>query len=238
MKLQDLNVLFRKQMADEVPPYLWDDDELLQYAVDAQNAVVRAVGGLVDTTTAAICNLTVTANQPWVTYNPLILHLRSGFLTTSKRDVFFGSEGELREAFPNWDYGWTYPSASINDDTYTGPTAFGILGMQENQLRMYPVPDTSETLRVRVYRLPYPGIVDQQSVLEVDAVHHIHLVKGMRASAYLKHDTETYDPKAAERFQASFDAYCEKARKEAQRKRDKPRFVRSSWPTGARRTHF
>jgi hypothetical protein len=238
MKLQDLIVLFRKQMSDEDPPYLWDDDELLQYATEGQNALVRAVGGIVDTQTAAICNLTVTKGNPWVTHSPLILHLRSGFLLTSKRDIFFGSEGELKEAFPNWDYGWTYPSASINDDTYTGPSAFGILGMQESQIRMYPVPDTTEVLQAKVYRLPYPGIVDQQSVLEIDAAHHIHLIKGMRAQAYSKHDAETYNPKAAADMEAAFTAYCDKARREAQRKRDKPRFVRSSWPTGARRTHF
>lgn len=235
---QDLIELFRVQMSDEDPPYLWGDDEVLTYAMDAQDTLVRATGGIIDMQTAALCQLAVVANSPWSPINPYVLRLRSGRLLTTKQDIVFGSQGELKENYPYWDYGWSYPEASLMDDSFTGPTQFGILGMQENQVRWYPVPTVSETCQAVAYRLPYPRPSTQESAIEVGTEHHIHLVKWMKHMSFSKVDTETYNPKAAKENEEAFNAYCEKARREAERRRYKPRTVRSAWPQGARRTHF
>lgn len=243
---QDLIVMFRKQMADEDPPYLWDDDELLTYAIDAQDMLVRAYGGIIDMEGQnSITQLTVTANSPWSPYSPYVLRFRSGRLLTSQRDIAFGSEGELSRRYPYWDYGWSYPDASLLDDTYTGTTdstvsgtQYGVLGMQDKSVRWYPVPTVSETCQCVVFRLPFPRPAATKDPLEVDSRHHIHLVKWMRHMAYLKQDSEAGDPKAAANYEEMFNIYCEKVRREVSRERFKPREVRSDWPTGARRAHF
>lgn len=223
MDLQDLADEFRNQVGDTAVPYLWSDDEILRYIVDAQDQFVRRTGGIADMSTAAICDLAITANSPYTTHSQYILRIMNGRLQTSKRDIEFiqfSQINTLRER----DYG-QFNKFEL-DDTDKGDVRWGVLGLEEKKIRWVRVPLTSETCRIRVYRMPYPRIVDWDTVnLEIDDMHHIHLVKWMKHMAYSKQDAEARDDKKALDNEMAFAKYCETSRNEIDRRRYKPRVV-------------
>lgn len=233
MDLQALLVHFRGQIDDEAPPYLVSDDDALLYAIDAQDMLVRLTGGISDMTVAAadvgnpvarLQDLTVTAAGPYSAISPYILRVRSARLLTAKVDVPVVSESDLA-VLPFKDYGWQR-GVSL-DDTDVGTVRFGILGIRDNFVRWFRVPDanSADTCRLHVYRLPFPRIAGQGDALEIGEEHHIHLVKWMKHLAYSKQDAEIYDKKLAEGNEAAFRAYCDQARRETERRRFKPRVV-------------
>lgn len=222
METQDLIALFRKQVDDEAAPYLWDDEEVLLYAIDAQDMFVRKMGGISDNSTSAIVDLALVANQPTTSFSPYILRIRSGKLLTAKQDVEFISEADLYSKASR-DYGWKIPTYLDDDDT--GDVRYGILGIEDHKIRWYRVPSTSDTCRLHVYRLPYPRMTLQEGDLEIDEQHHIHMLKWMKYMAYSKEDAETYDKRLSDANEMAFMKYCETAKLEKDRQRFKPRVV-------------
>lgn len=226
MIIEDLLDEFRSQVADEAQPYLWSDDEVLRYITDAQDMFTRLTGGIADMSTAALINVPVVINQPFSDHSPYILRIMSGRLLTSKRDIEFVQESQI-QALKERDYG-SYNGFSL-DDTDTGLVKYGVLGLTDKKIRWLRVPQVAETCRLRIYRLPYPRIVDWDGVLEIDEQHHIHLIKWMKHLAYSKQDAETRNDKLAAEMKDAFDKYCVIATGEIARKRYKPRTTLFSW---------
>lgn len=228
MKIQDVIDLFRKQVADVNKPLLWDDTEVMQYLVDAQDMYVRLTGGIADGSTIAITQVGVVTGQPFSKHSPYIVRIRSGRLLTAKRALKFASEADLAQigVVQNstlLDYGFIKPP--YLDDTDTGEVVAGVLGVQKNNIRWYKVPIADDTCQLNVYRLPYPRIVDETSCFEIDEQHHINLLYWMKHRAYSKEDSETYDKAIADSNEARFRRYCEDAAQEEERQRYKPRVV-------------
>lgn len=227
MDVQDLVQLFRKQVSDEAQPYLWDDEEVLQYAIDAQDIFVRRMGGISDMTVLAADDLTnlrlhdlvLTVEEPFSAFSSYILRIRSARILSTKRDVAIISEADFSHVRIS-DYGQVNPI--FMDDEDTGVVTHAIIGMKDNNLRWYRVPEEADTCRLHVYRLPYPRIEAQEDDLEIDEQHHIHLLKWMKHMSYGKEDSETYDKDLADKNEAAFEKYCEAARQEKDRQRFKP----------------
>ena len=215
---------FRIEMGDEAQPPLWTDAEAFRYFVKAQDDMVKVMGGFADHTTSAICTVTATISTPLTAISPYILRVRSGRLVTAERDVAFINEGDLSK-LEVFDYGRVYLGLSLSD-TDTGDVTHGILGMQENKIRWYKVPAATDTVVLHTFRLPYPRPADwNDTTIELIEDHHMSLVTGMRAQAYLKHDAEAFDRTAAATHKAAFDAYCNSLRKDVERRRYRPRSV-------------
>lgn len=222
MDIQDLIAQWRREVSDESQPYLWDDDEALLFAIDAQDTFVRLIGGIADATTAAITDLAVTASTPFTAHSPHIVRIRSAKLLTAKRPIMIANEADLPSLRIS-DYG-TFRAAYL-DDTETGDVVAGVLGVEKNKIRWYKVPQATDTCRLNVMRLPYPRITDQDSPLEIGEHHHYHLIKWMKHLAYSKEDAETYDKDLADSNEATFRRYCDDAKQEEERQRFKPRVV-------------
>lgn len=232
MELQDLIAEFRRQVSDEAQPYLWSDEEVLQYAIDAQDTFVRRIGGIADVTvptpsTTRLTDLALTASDPYSAISPYILRIRSGRLLTAARDVAFAQEADMNRVMVR-DYGWTV-GASF-DDADVGDVSHGVLGVRENYVRWYRVPSADDTCRLHVFRLPFPRIAAQEDDLEILEHHHFHLTKWMKHLAYSKQDAEARDDKLAEAFRISAEDYMRLAAQEQQRARYRPRQVQFSWP--------
>lgn len=225
MKIEELLTLFRKQVADQAKPYLWDDTEILQYLVSAQDDLVREMGGFSDMTTRALTDLNVVPLAPFAKFSNRILRIRSGRLVTAKRDIPIIDEQAL-VTNTTMDYGFQLNN-SLDDDE-TGQVRVAVIGLEDYKLRWVKVPASTEEdiFRMHIFRLPYPVIKDETSCLEVDEQHHIHLIKGMKALAYAKEDAETYDKTLQSENEAAFKKYCEEAAKEKDRQRFTPRKVR------------
>jgi hypothetical protein len=231
MTLQELVAYFRAQVADEDQPYLWSDEEVLLYAIDAQDMLVEATGGIADTTVAAadvgspatrLPDLALTADTPFTAHSSLILRIRSGRLLTAARDIEFISESGMDKTVM-LDYGFSQSQSF--DDEDTGDVKFAVLGVRDNQVRWVRVPSEADTCRLHFYRLPYPRIADLDDTLEVDSRHHIHLVHWMKYLAYSKQDAETRDDKQAANARAAAEHYADQARRRLERQRYKPRVV-------------
>lgn len=228
MDTQDLIDLFRKQVADISKPQLWDETEVFQYLVDAQDMFVRLTGGIADGSTIAITQVGVVTGEPFSQHSPYILRIRSGRLLTARRALKFGSEADIAqvgiiENSTLIDYGFIRPP--YLDDTDTGEVVAGLLGVEKNKIRWYKVPIADDTAQLNVYRLPYPRLVDKLSCLEIDEQHHMGLLYWMKHRAYSKQDGETYDKNLAMNNETWFRNYCDQAKQEEERQRYKPRVV-------------
>lgn len=232
MTLQELIEEFRRQVNDEAQPYLWSDEEVLAYAIDAQDVFVRRSGGIADVTVASpsttrLTDLDLTAGDPYSPISPYILRIRSGRLLTAARDVQFSQESDMDNVVKT-DYGMTLGTSF--DDTLTGAVSYGILGVRDNYVRWVKVPSDSDTCRLHVFRLPYPRIASQEDPLEVQEQHHRHLLLWMKHLAYSKQDAEARDDEKAEKFEAMAEKYMATASREQQRVRFRPRQVQFRWP--------
>lgn len=230
MEIQDVIELFRKQVADEEAPYLWDDVEVLQYVIDTQDELITAIGGISVMTVAEaddpdneeLHDLEVTEDEPYSDFSPYILRIRSAKLLTVKRNIRIIDEAGFNQV-QTYDYGIQSPA--FLDDTDTGPVTHGIIGLVDGKLRWYKVPDGDDTCRLHCYRMAYPRIETQEDALECDERHHIHLITGIKARAFSKNDSEVYDAELAETNKKQFETYCERAKLERDRIRFTPRTV-------------
>lgn len=231
MQIQDLITLFRKQVSDLEAPYLWDDDEVLEYVVDAQDTFVRLIGGISDLgfnpETQVLTDLPLTAGNPITPLPDYVLHTRSGRLLGAKRNIDFVDPSDLGQYIRFNDYG--NAATLYLDDTATGPVQCAIKA-DDTVVRWYMVPSEDDICRCHIYRLPYPRIEDQEDELEIQAMHHPHLVMWMKHRAYSKEDAETYDANLAALNKVAFEDYCAAAKLEAERRRGKSgHFVKADW---------
>ena len=230
MTLQGLIDHWRKQVSDTAVPYLWDDDEALLFAIDAQDVFVRKMGGISDETIAAasdptnlrLHDIALTPNVALAAFSPYILRVRSAKLLTQKWSINFISEADVGTQMVR-DYGFV--TAKYLDDTDTGIVTSAVIGLIDGKVRWWRVPTVADTCRMHIYRLPFPRITTSESSLEIDEQHHIHLVAWMKHLAYSKEDAETYDKDLADKNEASFMKYCDDAKAEKDRQRFKPRIV-------------
>ena len=222
MKTEDLIKEFRLQVADVDKPYLWSPDEVFGYVIDAQDMFVRETGGIADATTPEITKIKVKTGIPFAEYSPYILRFRAARLVTAKTDVSLINMGDIRGVLVK-DYGDHYLNTLDDDDT--GVVEAAIIGLEDNKIRWYKVPDADDTCQIQVFRLPYPRMEAETDELEIDEHHHRHLLLWMKHLAYSKQDAETYDKDAAEKYESAFMRYCAKAKQERERQRFKTRVV-------------
>lgn len=225
MELKDLLLKFRKDVADRERPYLWDDDEILQFAIDAQDMYVRLTGGITDTSTPEITQITVVPGAVLAAHSPYILRIRSAKLLVLKRDLKIVRESDIQQ-FTYSDYG--LQRSCFLDDTDTGEVEGIVLGVEKNKVRWFRVPAddaAQDTCSMVVRRLPYPRIESEDDCLEIDEQHHYHLLKWMKHLAYSKEDGETYDKELADINEQAFRRYCADARVEEEGQRYKPPIV-------------
>ena len=86
MTVDELMALFRTETADIEAPYLWTTDEVLTYLNDAYFMLVRFLGGVVDSTSAA-CTLTVAANATTVPLDAAFIRITRAFRGSDKQEI-------------------------------------------------------------------------------------------------------------------------------------------------------
>jgi hypothetical protein len=145
VNLGELRAATRTLMGDLAQPYLWEDadiDRRLNNAVREACLRARLLKDDADSL-PALCSLPITAGQAIVAYNAAILVVRSGVLVGSCRKLWALSAESMDRQEPNWD-----------TNTCTGTPEYMVMDLTQKTLRLYPTPDTSTTLRLRVWRMP------------------------------------------------------------------------------------
>jgi len=196
MTYEDLDKMTRRQIADEtgtaserfIKPW-----EMLDYANEAVNEACRRARLIVDSTTAAICQIAVVAATSVYAYDPRIIAIRRVKLASNgkvlKKAVFW----ELDEEHPHWD-------------ERTGTVEAIVTGMDTEKIRLFRIPDTTDTLQLTVVRLPLRSLADNADIPEINARFHRSLVYYMKHKAYNNQDSEAFDKNRADVHLALFEA--------------------------------
>lgn len=192
MKLNDLIDICRIEVDDAVKPYLWSDDELIEYANDAELEACRRGRLLIDSSTAEICQIALVADTATYALDPRVQFIRRARLTGMrplKRMNLQDMDG--------WNPWWEDAAAST-------PSAF-IPDFETGKIRLYPTPDADYTLNLMVVRDPLQEMNDDSDTPEIAPRYHRSLRFWMMHRAYLKKDADTNDPKKAAESLALFE---------------------------------
>ena len=203
MNLRDLILLFRTEVDDVAEPYLWSDEELGEYATDAQNEACRRARLLIDSSTTAVCQYNVLAGDPWITLDPRVIFVRRARVASRTPRLSRLSYRDL-DAIPGWE-------------AQTGTVQSFITDMETGKLRLYkywpaddplPVPPATatvmDTLNLTVVRLPLTDLTHLDDEVEIHARYARNLRHWMAHRAYLKRDEDTFDEKKAAQAESLF----------------------------------
>jgi hypothetical protein len=222
MDSTDLYSLFRSDVRDMAQPYLWSDDEVYAYMNDAYLMYFRYIGGIGDVT-SSITQLSYSAGDMYTDISPTILQVRAAYRVSDERELTLINFQDVGMTL-QYDYG---VARNMRLSSEEGTVTAMIIGMEPNKVRWVKVPDADDTVQLHVFRLPDHQITAaDQEFVDLDERHHIHLLEGMKARAYMKQDAETFNPKLAAANDAAFREYCEMSRLEWERYKHKPRTTR------------
>lgn len=176
---------------------LWSDDEIAGYLTEAVNEAAERALLIEDHTTPAACTITLQPGVGEYKLHPAVLRIKR--LSWNGRPLSETSTEELDDEHLAWE---TLPGR---------PCRFVHTG--SDTLRLFRIPRAEDiavasTLALTVYRTPLePYSADNGSeVPELKTLYHDRLMQWMYRCAYLKKDSETFDPNAAAKHEAAFTA--------------------------------
>lgn len=212
MTVGELLDLYRLEMVDVAQPYLWSDEFILGALSDAQVQFCRWTDGIPDSSSAGITLLSVLTGVDSYTLSPKVLKIRTARFDVTGRPVEVLNEEDM-------------PGRSMYFDGRPGTVSALITGMDENSVRVWPMPAEDVDIRLSVFRLPLLDLTDGDDPLVVPLQHQRALLLWAKHLGYGVHDSETFDEKKSQDFEQKFMAYCASAKIDQGRARHKPRSV-------------
>lgn len=195
MKAGDIIDLFRQTVDDVVEPFLWSEDEALEYLNDAQREACRRIRALVDSSTSAICTLTVDTTGI-ASLDERVLFVRKARIA-GRQPLRRMNMQDMESADPYWE-----------DAGASQYPCFFVPDWETGKLRFHPKPLSTVTVLLTVVRDPLADMNDREDEPELNARYHRSLVHWMAHRAYSKPDEETFRPEQAlaaeKRFEAEF----------------------------------
>lgn len=203
---------FRVLVRDLSVPYLWSDDECIEYMDAAQKEFARKTLCFPDMR-SEMTALGVSQGDEWLDYDKRIIKIRSAHLASDKSTVSVVNAEEVAQ-----DY-------SALSDAPGKPRAL-VVGMDASALRLIPQAIESDTIQLSVYRLPLADITATGQELEIPEKYHADLIYWMAHLAYQKQDAETFDRIRADQFAQVFNDRCLTADAELRMRNRRTRAVR------------
>jgi hypothetical protein len=233
---KDIIRRIRNDLEDQVEPYLWSDTELLDYINEAQTEFCNVDIGvpIIDSVTPEVCEYPFKAGDTVLESHPSIIHITEAF-----RDDEDGT-GRLTPLFirtqsafigmvpPTDDYGNNFSGS--HGFTQAARVTTILTDHSEDTIRLASPADQAGIIRLRVTRGPKQDITDCKDRYEVKRKYEPALVAWANRLAYLKQDAETFDPKAADRWQERFDRIAERANLEYLRRYSTPGPIQCQFP--------
>lgn len=190
----ELIAWLREQLDDEVNPYLWTNSYLLRGLNEAEVQACRRAYLIIDKDTASVCALTLSASTATFAIHSKILQVRRLTIGSSDVPLTQTTRQELDEEIPAW---WS---------VYGLPVKY-VLDTVDNTVTFYPFPQSATTASMIVARLPLKSLtLAGSSIPEINPLYHHDLLIWGRREAYLKHDSDTYNPELAKVFEDEFTA--------------------------------
>lgn len=194
MDLTALIAQFRVDSDDTVVPPLASDTTVTAWLNEAQQEACIRARLIHDTSTAAVCNIAVTAPARVFTLHAAVIEVtRATFTPTDSTDIqvlHLTDTVELDRLYSDWRTRVELPRHAIQTDT---------------TLRLGSIPDTDGTITLEAYRLPIKNIEDETlDTPEIGAIHHRHLVQWAIHKHFSRPDADIHDPTRSDRALAEF----------------------------------
>jgi hypothetical protein len=219
--LKELRDCFRVQAHDEVAPYLWSDVEINGYLNGAVHEACDRARLIADEHTEEVCQIPVLPGINTYSLHPSILELERLTLDSRQQTRHACLTTVSRKWLDLEHGGW---------QSKRGPVEHYIDDI--TSIRLYPIPEHSDLLRLSVKRMPLKPMAEDGDSPEIPPAWHYALMDWALRCAFLKQDSEQYNPKLAAQYEGYFTSNIGKKRDaNVQRKqRDKqPPVVRPGW---------
>lgn len=196
MNLGDLLKTCRREISDDIgvgdTDYLVKEWQLIDYANDAETEACRRSRLLVDSSTAAICQIPIVVGTNIYAYDPRIIFIRRISLASKSDPLGKATYKEMDE----YRSGWM---------TKTGTVEAIVTGMDTGKIRTFRIPTDPDTLNLTAVRTPLNPMAKSTDSPEINARYHRSLVFWMKHKVYENQDTEIYDPKLSAKNLALFE---------------------------------
>jgi hypothetical protein len=204
LTLADLRRRARSRLDDKRAPYLWDKEELDDYINDTiLDASIRANLVVQDDIQLPFTQIDATDWNykyalPHGTLDVRSVRLQSDLYYTLRRESI-----QREEAYYNGRPNLTgTPYAYALDTTLPGTGV--ATGQYVRAIYFLSTPIAADTALLDIVRTPR-RLQDDQDYPEIDGMYHPDLIYGITALAYLKRDSDTFDPKKSEEDFARFE---------------------------------
>lgn len=196
MKARRVVLLARQGTLDDIAePYLWSDEELLDYLDEAQEEAARRARLFLDATTTAIVTITLVAGTAVYALDPRVIRVERARVVGQEMPLRLLLTRDLDARLANWE-------ASID------PVSAAVVDWQTDSLRFVGIPQAAGTVNLQVIRRPLEPLVNMDQELEIRQHHTRNLIHWIAHRAYQKRDAETYHHDKSEmhlgRFEAEF----------------------------------
>lgn len=192
MTLSELLQQTRIELDDTEQDYLWSDAELKRYINEAVKEAVRRARLIIDASTTDVCRIAVTAGTQSYALHSSIYRVIEVLGTWDDAPLRKWTAQELRL------HNRTWLTDESDPDGYT-------LDYESGKIWLKSKPKTNGTLSLRVYRFPLTTLSADGDTPEINAGYHEKLIHWVRHKAYLKPDTDTYNPGRAADALALFE---------------------------------
>ena len=191
----------REWLDDELEPYLWATTSLQKWAEEAVVEYALRTRALVDSTTPAVCEVTVVEGQAVYPLHASIVVVRR--FEYRRPDVLPEVLTRRTTAYMDRNFGGSWAGM-------TGRPYIVIPDLQARTFRLDRIPTAADvgTIHLQVWRKPLTSeaMTQDDSVPPVDEAFHRQLVHWICHRAYQKRDSETYNATSSADQLAQFEA--------------------------------
>jgi hypothetical protein len=196
MRVADFITEFRRVTGDGSVPYLWSDEDILAFLIDAINEACERALLIEDRTTARCCTLALVADQDTYRLHTSVIKVKR--VTYAGRALTETSVEAMDQQDANWESRTGTPLAYIQT---------------EGKLRVIPIPtaamETAEDeLALTVYRRPLEDVALTGDLagelVEIPARYHLRLMSWVYHRAYTVEDPELKDLAKAATWERKF----------------------------------
>lgn len=202
---------FRREMDDTVQPYLWSEDDIVDYLDQAEDEFAD----LADAINEQI-EVTYLADDVWLNIPGYVTRVRQAE-NADDADVPLYNHEEWQKVLSTDDYGIsTIPTGW---KTKTGAVPVALVTDTTGAARMYPIPTEDGAVTLTIFRRTLKHLADRGKFEVTDRRHQRCFLKLAKALAYMKHDAEAFNAQLAEKYEAEFRAEVEELKSRVSRAR-------------------
>ena len=196
MTLEELIRRFRTLAVDKVQPYLFDDEDVIDWLNDAQRQACIRGRLLREDANPAVCEIALTPGQRTYPLHKSVYEIINARIVPGNGDrartVFLASREWMDENMPDWRDEQGQAEFAIQDDT---------------SIRVSGAITAGDKLVIECYRTPLKMLANDTDKPEIHEAHHEYLIQWALHKAFSVVDADTFDPQRSDRSEAAFTNY-------------------------------